>query len=89
MKGTWLCAGSDPMITRLSNAVVYDGGTIQMPLPRAKIDIDDPEPGHWPSIADKVSVEAGNDILDTCVNWLVKFLDDFEKLEIPEKYWKK
>ncbi|MHA1973511.1 MAG: creatininase family protein [Candidatus Hodarchaeales archaeon] len=89
MKGTWLCAGIDPMITRLPNAVVYDKGTIQMPLPRAEIDLDDPEPGDWPSIADKVSVEAGNDILDTCVNWLVKFLGDFEKLEIPEKYWKK
>ena len=89
MKGTWLCAGIDPMITRLPNAVVYDRATIQMPLPRAEIDLDDPEPGDWPSIADKVSVEAGNDILDTCVNWLVKFLGDFEKLEIPEKYWKK
>jgi hypothetical protein len=89
MKGTWLCSGRYPMITRLPNAVIYEGGTIQMPLPRAPIDLDDPEPGDWPSIADKVSVEAGNDILDTCVAWLVKFLDDFEKLEIPEKYWKK
>ena len=89
MKGTWLCAGIDPMVTRIPNAVVYDGGTIQIPLPRGKVDLNDPEPGHWPSIADKVSVEAGNDILNTCVDWLVNFLDDFEKLEIPEKYWKK
>jgi hypothetical protein len=77
------------MITRLPNAVVYNGGTIQIPIPRGKVDLDDPEPGEWPSIADKVSAEAGNDILDTCVDWIVKFVDDFVQLSIPEKYWKK
>jgi len=89
MKGTLICAGSDPMITRVRNGVVYKKATIQIPLPRAKIDIDNPEPGEWPSIADKVSAEQGNDILNTCRDWLVEFLADFEKLEIPEKYLKK
>lgn len=89
MKGTWLCSGINPMITRLPNAVVYNGGTIQIPIPRGKVDLDDPEPGEWPSIADKVSAEAGNDILDTCTDWIVKFVDDFVELSIPKKYWKK
>lgn len=89
MKGTLICAGSDPMITRVRNGVVYNKGTIQIPLPRAPVNINDPEPGEWPSIADKVSAEQGNDILNTCRDWLVEFLADFEKLEIPEKYWKK
>jgi len=89
MKGTLICAGSDPKITSIPHGVVYDKATIQIPLPRAPVDLDDPEPGQWPSIADKVSAEQGKDILNTCRDWLVKFLADFEKLGIPEKYWKK
>jgi creatinine amidohydrolase/Fe(II)-dependent formamide hydrolase-like protein len=88
MKGTLICAGPDPKITSIPNGVIYDNATIQIPLPRAQIDLDDPEPGDWPSIADKVSAEQGNDILNTCRDWLVEFLADFEKLEIPEKYLK-
>ena len=88
MKGTLICAGSDPKITSIPNGVIYDNATIQIPLPRAQIDLDDPEPGDWPSIADKVSAEQGNDILNTCRDWLVEFLADFEKLGIPEKYLK-
>ena len=89
MKGTLICAGSDPMITRIPNAVIYNGGIAQISLPRAPIDINDPEPGDWPSIADKVTAEQGNDILNTCRDWVVKFLDEFVKLEIPSKYIKK
>ena len=88
MKGTLICAGSDPKITSIPNGVIYENATIQIPLPRAQIDLDDPEPGDWPSIADKVSAEQGNDILNTCRDWLVEFLADFEKLGIPEKYLK-
>ena len=88
MKGTLICAGSDPKLTSVPSGVVYKRGTIQIPLPRAKIDLDNPEPGEWPSIADKVSAEQGNDILNTCRDWLVEFLADFENLEIPEKYLK-
>ena len=89
MKGTLICAGSDPKITSVRHGVIYKGGTVQIPLPRAKVDLDNPEPGDWPSISDKVSAEQGNDILDTCRDWLVEFLADFEEMEIPEKYWKK
>ncbi len=89
MDGTLICAGPDPKITSIPHGFVYDRATIQVPLPRPIIDQDDPEPGEWPSIADKVSAEQGNDILNTCRDWLIKFLPDFEKLEIPEKYWKK
>jgi hypothetical protein len=89
MKGTLICAGSDPKITSVRHGAVYKGGTVQIPLPRAKVDLDNPEPGDWPSIADKVSAEQGNDILNTCRDWLVEFLADFEEMEIPEKYWKK
>jgi len=86
MEGTLICAGIDPKITSVRSGVVYKNATIQIPMPRAKIDLDNPEPGEWPSIADKVSAELGNDILNTCRDWLVEFLADFEKLEIPEKY---
>lgn len=86
MKGTLICAGSNPKMTSVRSGVVYNKATIQIPLPRAKIDLDNPEPGEWPSIADKVSAELGNDILNTCRDWLVEFLADFEELEIPEKY---
>ena len=88
MKGTRICAGSDPMITRIPNGVIFEGGVVQIPLPRASIDINDPEPGDWPSIADKVTAEQGNDILNTCRDWIVRFLDEFVKLKIPEKYFK-
>ena len=88
MEGTLICAGSDPKITSIPHGVVYDLATIQLPLPKPIIDLDNPEPGDWPSIADKVSAEQGNDILNTCRDWIVKFLADFEQLEIPEKYWK-
>lgn len=86
MKGTLICAGSDPKLTSVPHGVVYNKATIQMPLPRAKIDLDNPEPGEWVSISDKVSAEQGNDILNTCRDWLIEFLADFETLEIPEKY---
>jgi len=66
--------------------VVFENGTVQIPLRRAPIDLYDPEPREWSSIAEKVSAEVGNDILDSCAKWLVKFLIVFEKLEIPEKY---
>ena len=88
MKGTLICAGSDPMITRIPNGVVYKKGTVQVPIPSPVIDVDNPEPGDWPSIADKVSVKQGDDVLNTCRDWLVKFLDDFTKLSIPKKYIK-
>ena len=88
MKGTLICSGSDPMITRIQNGVVFEGGIIQIPLPTSIIDINNPEPGEWPSIADKVTAEQGNDILNTCRDWIVKFLAEFVKLEIPEKYYK-
>ena len=86
MEGVLICAGSDPKITSVPNGVTYDGATIQVPLPRAIVDVDNPEPGDWPSLEGKVSAELGNDILDTCRDWIVKMLADFEKLEIPEKY---
>ena len=86
MKGTLICSGSDPRITSIRNGYVYDKATVQIPLPTAPVDLDDPEPGEWPSIADKVSAELGNDILNTCRDWIIKFLKDFEKFEIPEKY---
>jgi hypothetical protein len=76
------------MITRIPNSVIYNGGVVQIPLPRAPIDVNNPEPGDWPSIADKVTAEQGNDILNTCRDWIVKFLDEFVKLEIPDKYIK-
>jgi creatinine amidohydrolase len=88
MTGTVICAGSDPVITRIPYGVIYDGGVVQIPLPSAHIDVNDPEPGDWPSIADKVTAEQGNDILNTCRDWIVKFLDEFVKLEIPDKYIK-
>jgi len=88
MKGVLICAGSDPKITSIPNGVTYDGAVVQIPLPRPIIDLDHPEPGEWPPITDKVSAKQGNDILNTCRDWLVKFLGDFEKLEIPEKYKK-
>jgi hypothetical protein len=86
MKGVLICAGSDPKITSIPNGVTYEGAVVQIPLPPAKVDIENPEPGEWPSISDKVSAEQGNDILNTCRDWIIKFLDDFEKLEIPKKY---
>jgi len=88
MRGTIICAGSDPMMTRIPNGVVFKNGVVQIPLPRAPINLNDPEPGHWPSIADKVSAEQGNDILNTCRDWLIDFLAEFVKLEIPQKYVK-
>jgi len=88
MKGVLICAGSDPKITSIRHGYEYDKAVVQIPLPSAKIDIDNPEPGEWPSIADKVSAEQGNDILNTCRDWIVNFLADFENLEIPEKYIK-
>jgi len=88
MKGTIICAGESPVVTRIPHGVVYEGGTIQIPLPRAPIDINNPEPGEWKSIADMVSAEKGEDILETCVEWLVKFLEEFEKLKLPEEYQK-
>jgi len=86
MNGVRICAGSDPKITSLPMGVMYNGAVIQIPLPRPIIDLDNPEPGEWPSIADKVSAEQGNDILNTCRDWIVSFLAEFENLEIPEKY---
>ena len=86
MKGTLICSGSDPRITSIRNGYVYEKGTVQIPLPQAPVDKDNPEPGEWPSIADRVSPELGDNILNTCRDWLIKFLGDFEKLEIPEKY---
>jgi hypothetical protein len=88
MKGVLICAGSDPKITSVPNGVTYNGAVIQIPLPSAIIDIDNPEPGDWPSLEGKVSAEQGNDILNTCRDWIVSMLADFEKLEIPEKYIK-
>jgi hypothetical protein len=88
MKGVLICAGSDPKITSVPNGVTYNGAVIQIPLPSAIIDIDNPEPGDWPSLEGKVSAEQGNDILNTCRDWIVNMLADFEKLEIPEKYIK-
>jgi len=86
MKGVRICAGSDPKITSLPNGVMYNGAVIQIPLPRPIIDLKNPEPGDWPSIADKVSAEQGNDILNTCCDWIVEFLADFEKLKVLGKY---
>jgi len=57
-------------------------------LPSAIIDVDNPEPGDWPSLEGIVTAELGNDILDTCRDWIVKMLADFEKLEVPAKYIK-
>jgi hypothetical protein len=88
MKGVLICAGSDPKITSIPNGVTYDGAVIQVPIPRPIIDLENPEPGDWPSLEGKVSAEQGNDILNTCRDWIVKMLSDFEKLEIPEKYQK-
>jgi hypothetical protein len=48
----------------------------RMPLPSAIIDIDNPEPGDWPSLEGKVSAEQGNDILNTGRDWIVKMLAD-------------
>jgi hypothetical protein len=89
MKGVLICAGSDPKITSVPSGVSYDGAVIQIPLPRSIIDIENPEPGEWPSLEGIVSAELGNDILNTCRDWIIKFLADFEELEIPEKYYKK
>jgi hypothetical protein len=58
------------VITRIPYGVIYDGGVVQIPLPSAHIDVNDPEPGDWPSIADKVTAEQGNDILNTCRDWI-------------------
>lgn len=88
MKGVLICAGSDPKITSIPNGVTYDDAVIQIPLPSPIIDVDNPEPGDWPSLEGKVSAEQGNDILNTCKDWIVKMLADFEKIEIPEKYTK-
>ncbi len=89
MEGALICSGSDPKITSIPHGVVYDRAAIQIPLPKPIIDVNNPEPGEWASIADKVSAEQGNAILNTCRDWLVTFLEDFEQLEIPDKYWKK
>jgi len=88
MEGTIICAGVSPVRTRVRAGVQFEGGTIQIPLPRAPVDVNDPEPGEWPSISHLVSAEKGEDILNTCADWLVKFLKEFEKLKIPEKYLK-
>ena len=88
MKGVLICAGSDPKITSIPNGVTYDKGVIQIPLPSPAIDIENPEPGDWPSLKGMVSAEQGNDILNTCRDWIVKMLADFEDLEVPEKYLK-
>ena len=88
MKGTIICAGEDPLITRIPNGVIFQKGVVQIPLPRAPVDVNNPEPGNWPSIADKVSAKQGDDILNTCRDWIIKFLDEFVKLEIPQKYLK-
>jgi creatinine amidohydrolase len=66
--------------------VQFEGGSAQIPLPRAHVDLSNPEPGEWENIADKVSVAKGNYILDTVVDWLVRFLEEFEKTKIPEEY---
>jgi hypothetical protein len=89
MKGVLICAGSDPKITSIPYAATYEGAVIQIPLPRPVIDLENPEPSDWPSITDKVSAEQGDDILNTCRDWLISFLSDFEKLEIPVKYCRK
>lgn len=88
MEGVRICAGSDPMITSIRNAVKYNGAVIQLPLPRPIVDVDNPEPGEWPSLVGIVTPELGNFILDTCRDWIVDFLGEFETLEIPEKYVK-
>lgn len=88
MKGVLICAGSDPKITSIPNGVTYDNAVIQIPLPRPVIDLNNPEPGDWPSLKGLVSAEQGNDILNTCRDWIVKMLADFENLEIPGKYLK-
>lgn len=89
MNGVLICAGSDPKITSIPNGVEYNGAVIQIPLPSPIIDVENPEPGEWPSLEGKVSAEQGNDILNTCRDWIINFLADFEKLEIPKKYYKK
>ena len=86
MEGTVICSGGDPRITHVRHGVVFEGGTVQIPIPRAHVDIKDPEPGEWESIAHLVSAEKGEDILNTCADWLVKFIEEFEKLEIPKEY---
>ena len=88
MKGVLICAGSDPKITSIPNGVTYENAVIQVPLPRPIINVENPEPGEWVSLKGKVSAEQGNDILNTCRDWIVKMLADFEKLEVPEKYIK-
>jgi hypothetical protein len=89
MDGVLICAGSDPKITSIPYAATYKDAVIQIPLPSPIIDIDNPEPGDWPSLEGKVSAEQGNDILNTCRDWIVEMLLDFEKLEIPKKYYQK
>jgi hypothetical protein len=86
MKGTLQCSGESPRITSVRNGVVFKGGTIRIPLPRAPIDINDPEPGEWESITHLISSEKGEDILNTCADWLVNFIEKFEKLKVPKKY---
>jgi creatinine amidohydrolase len=66
--------------------VLFEGGSAQIPLPRVHVDLSNPEPGVWDSIADKVSAERGEDILNTCVDWFIKFLAEFEKKKIPKEY---
>jgi hypothetical protein len=89
MDGVLICAGSDPKTTSIPFAATYKDAVIQIPLPSPIIDVDNPEPGDWPSLEGKVSAEQGNDILNTCRDWIVEMLLDFEKLEIPKKYYKK
>jgi creatinine amidohydrolase len=68
------------------HGVLFEGGTAQIPIPRAHVDLSNPEPGEWENIADKVSVERGEDILNTCVDWFIKFIDEFEKTKLPDEY---
>lgn len=68
------------------HGVTFEGGTAQIPIPRANVSLSDPEPGKWENIADKVSAEKGEDILETCVDWFIKFIGEFEKTKIPDEY---
>lgn len=86
MEGTIICSGESPRIAHVRHGVVFEGGTVQIPLPQAPVDIKNPEPGEWESIANIVSAEKGEDILNTCADWLMKFVKEFEKLEIPKQY---
>ena len=68
------------------HSLLFKGGTTQIPLPSAHIDLSNTEPGNWESIADKVSAKKGEDILNNCVDWMEKFIEEFEKAKIPKEY---